>query len=314
MTRTPVDLDLSSLRGRRAVVTGGSDGIGLRIATRLARAGAELVLPVRNPAKGDAALARIRSDAPEARIDLRALDLSSLDSVAALAETLRAEGSPIHLLVNNAGMMTPPQRQSTVDGFEAQFATNHLGHVALVAGLFPLLRAGEARVVTQLSVAANQNAIHWDDLQWERSYDGMRAYSQSKIALGLFALELGRRSSAEGWGVTSMVSHPGVAPTSLLAARPELGRGRDTLSVRMIRRLSRLGILVGTPETAALPALLAATAPGSGRFFGPSGAGHLGGPPAEQPHYSRLQNPAEARRVWDTSLDLIGPAAATALR
>lgn len=308
MPRRIIDITLPDLTGRRALVTGASDGIGLRIASRLAAAGAEVVLPVRNPVKGEAAVGRILTQTPDAVVSLRRLDLSSLASIGALAAELGDEGRPIHLLVNNAGLMTPPSRQTTADGFEVQFGTNHLGHVALVAGILPLLRAGRARVVSQISVAANQGSINWDDLAWERSYNGMRAYSSSKIAFGLFAVELGRRSEASGWGITSVLSHPGVAPTSLLAARPEVGRAGDTPQVRLIRWLSARGLLVGTPETAALPALLAATAPDavSGTLYGPGGPGHLGGAPAPQPLYSRLRSPEEARRVWDESLRLIG--------
>ncbi|MFF2536698.1 SDR family oxidoreductase [Streptomyces cyaneofuscatus] len=308
MPRKTPDLTLPDLSGRRAVVTGGSDGIGLGIAARLAAAGAEVVLPVRNQSKGEKALAAIERQAPGTRVSLRSLDLSSLDSVAALGDSLTGEGRPIHLLVNNAGVMTPPDRQTTADGFETQFGTNHLGHFALVGRLLPLLRAGQARVTSQISVSANQNAINWDDLNWERSYNGMKAYSQSKIAFGLFGLELDRRSRAEGWGITSNLSHPGVAPTSLLAARPELGRAEDTLGVRLIRFLSARGILVGTVESAQLPALYAATASDSrgGALYGPKGPGHMGGPPAEQKLYSRLTGTDEARRVWEVSEELTG--------
>ncbi len=310
MPRNPLDISVPSLAGKRALVTGGSDGIGLRIATRLAAAGAEVVLPVRNPRKGEAAAAGIRALVPSARVTLRELDLGSLASVAALGATLRDDGAPVHLLVGNAGVMTPPERQTTADGFESQFGTNHLGHVALVAALLPLLREGQARVVSQISIAANQGSINWSDLNWEHSYDGGRAYSQSKIAFGLFGLELDRRSRDHGWGITSTLAHPGIAPTSLLAARPELGREADTTGVRVIRWLSARGILVGTPETAALPALLAATGPDArpGRLYGPKGAGHLGGAPAEQPLYSRLRSEEEARRVWDVSAELTGSA------
>ena len=282
MPRRPLDIDVPDLSGRRAVVTGAGDGVGHRLAARLAAAGAEVVLPVRNRAKGEAALAEVRRRAAGADVSLRDLDLSRLESVARLGEVLRAEDRPVHVLVNNAGVMTPPDRQTTADGFELQLGTNHLGHVALVHALLPLLRAGRARVTSQISVAANRNSIAWADLDWERSYHGMRAYSSSKIALGLFGLELQRRSEAAGWGITSNLSHPGVAPTSLLSARPEVGRPDDTREVRLIRALSRRGVLVGTVETAALAALLAATAPDAGgRFYGPSGLGHLGGPPAE---------------------------------
>ncbi|MER7928708.1 SDR family oxidoreductase [Streptomyces sp. NPDC096057] len=306
MPRTSSDFTLPDLSGKRAVVTGGSDGIGLGISARLAAAGAEVLLPVRNPAKGRAAVERIKQAAPGANVTVHPLDLSSLDSVAVLSEILLSEGRPIHLLVNNAGVMTPPQRQTTADGIELQFGTNHLGHVALTARLLPLLRAGHARVTSQISISANSNAINWQDLNWENSYKGGAAYSQSKIALGLFGLELDRRSRSGNWGITSNISHPGVAPTSLLAARPEIGRAKDTVGVKIIRLLSARGILLGTVETAQLPALYAATSPNArgGDFYGPSGPGHLGGPPAEQKLFSRLRSEDDARRIWAISEEL----------
>jgi NAD(P)-dependent dehydrogenase (short-subunit alcohol dehydrogenase family) len=310
--RTP-DITVPDLSGRRALVTGASDGVGLGIATRLAAAGAEVLMPVRNAGKGDAAISRIRRQHPAANVSLRELDLSSLRSVAALGDWLRGEDRPIHILVNNAGVMTPPDRRSTADGFELQFGTNHLGHFALVAALLPLLRAGRARVTSQISVAVNSHAINWQDLNWERSYDGMGAYSQSKIAFGLFGLELDRRSRAGGWGITSNLSHPGVAPTNLLAARADLGRERQTMGRRIIGALSDRGILFGTAETAGYPALYAATSPdaGNARFYGPSGPGHVGGPPAEQKLYSRLHSAEDAERIWRISEELTNASFAT---
>jgi NAD(P)-dependent dehydrogenase (short-subunit alcohol dehydrogenase family) len=305
-----IDIDIPRLTGRRAVVTGASDGMGIVIAARLAAAGAEVVLPVRDRAKGEAALQRIRSTVPDATLVLRDLDLASLDSVSAFGERMRADGDPVHLLINNAGLMTPPERRTTADGFELQWGTNHLGHVALVGVLFPLLRDGRARVTSQVSIAARSGAIDWDDLGSERGYRAQRAYSASKIALGLFGLELDRRSTANGWGIVSNLSHPGVAPTNLLAAQPGYGRASDTGAVRVIRWLSAHGVLVGTPETAALPALLAATGPRSvgGRLYGPSGPGHLGGAPAEQALFPPLRDAAEAARVWEVSERLTGVA------
>jgi NAD(P)-dependent dehydrogenase (short-subunit alcohol dehydrogenase family) len=308
MRRTTTDTTIPDLTSRRVLLTGGSDGMGLLMATRLAAAGAELVLPVRNPGKGERAIATIRRTVPDATVSLRDLDLSSLDSVAALGETLRAEGSPIHILINNAGVMTPPERQTTVDGFELQFGTNHLGHFALVSQVLPLLRAGRARVTSQVSVAARSGKVDWDDLNSERRYDGMRAYSQSKIAFGLFGLELERRSTAHGWGITSNLSHPGVAPTNLLAARPEIGRGGDTPQIRAIRWLSARGLIVGTVESAGGPALLAATSPDArgGALYGPRGFQNLGGAPAEQELYRPLQSADDAARMWAVSEELTG--------
>ena len=304
MPRTP-DITVPDLSGKRVVVTGASDGVGLGLATRLAAAGADLVLPVRNPRKGEAAIGRIADQVPGAHVSLRELDLSSLGSVAALGETLRGEGLPIHILISNAGVMRPPNRQTTADGVELQFGTNHLGHVALVAHLLPLLRAGRARVTSQISVAARSGAINWDDLNWERSYRSMRAYSQSKIAFGLFGLELDRRSQAGGWGITSNLSHPGIAPTNLLAAHPEMGRTQDVPQMRLIRTLSRWGV-AGTVETALLPALHAATSPDArgGRLYGPDGFGNLGGAPAEQSLYRPLRSTGDAERIWHVSEEL----------
>lgn len=302
------DLTLPDLTGRRAVVTGASDGIGLRIAARLAAAGAEVVMPVRNPRKGADAVAAIRDRHPDARLVLDELDLSSLASVAALTARLRAEGRPLDLLVNNAGVMTPPERRTTADGFELQLGTNHLGHFALTAGLLPLLRAAGGRVTSQTSVAARSGGIVWDDLNAERSYDAMRTYRQSKLACGLFGLELSRRSAASGWGVTSNISHPGVAPTGLLSARPEMGRAEDTRSVRMIRWLSARGLLVGTVESAPLPAVLAAaSAEGKdGGFYGPQWPGNAGGPPGPQSPWRPLRDRDAATRLWTLSEELTG--------
>lgn len=302
-----ITLDIPDLTGSLAVVTGASDGIGRVIATRLAAAGAEVVIPVRNAEKGERAAASIRSDVPGASVSTRSLDLSSLDSVAALVETLTSEGRPINILINNAGVMTPPDRQSTRDGFELQWGTNHLGHVALTLGLLPLLRAGGARVTHQTSVAARSSngAINWDDLNWDRSYDGMKAYAQSKIAVGLFARELDARSRREGWGVSSNLSHPGVSPTNLLAAQPGMGRAHDTGARRMVALLSRLGI-AGTVASAALPALMAATHPDAkgDEFSGPKRV--MGGAPALVTPWEPLTRMAEAPRLWDESVRLVG--------
>ena len=300
MTRRPIDIDIPSLAGTNVLLTGGSDGMGLLMAARLAAAGAHLILPVRNERKGEAAVETIRRHAPRASVALHRLDLASLASVAELGDELRRAGDPVHVFIGNAGVMQPPERQTTADGFELQFGTNHLGHAALIAHLMPLLREGRARVTLQLSIAANRGAVNWDDANWERSYDSMRAYSHSKIALGLFGLELDRRSRAGGWGISANLAHPGIAPTSLLAARPEIGRSAAMPARRVISALSRVGVL-GTVRSAGLPALLAATTPGDqgARFFGPRGIGGLGGSPAERPLFPQLASAADARRMWE---------------
>ena len=299
------DITIPDLTGQLAVVTGASDGIGFEIARRLAEAGAEVVMPVRNAAKGEAAADRIRALASSAPVSTRPLDLSSLASVTTCAQGLVEEGRPINILINNAGVMQPPTRQETQNGFELQFGTNYLSHFVLTQELLPLLRAGRARVTTQSSVAARNAAMNWEDLNWERSYNVGKAYGQSKLACALFARELHARSEAQDWGITSNASHPGVSPTNLLAAQPGMGRQGDTGAVRLIRLLSRVGI-AGTPATAALPALLAATGPDAegDQFFGPSGLGNIGAPPARQEWWTPIRNLDEASRLWDASEQL----------
>lgn len=294
----------SPLRGRLAVVTGASDGIGTVIATRLAGLGAEVVLPVRSAEKGRRAIDALHRAVPDAVASTRVLDLSSLDSVHALVDALRGEGRPVHVLVNNAGVMTPPTRQQTADGFELQWGTNHLGHAALTLGLLPLLREGRARVVHQTSIAARRGRLNEDAIDAE-PYDGMASYVQSKIAVGLFARELDRRSRAQGWEVTSILAHPGVSPTNLLAAQPGLGRPRELGARRAIRLLSRLHI-TGTVATAAGPAVLASTAPATnGDFYGPSRL--IGGPARSIELWDPFRNTDDARRVWDLTAEAVGP-------
>lgn len=206
------------------------------------------------------------------------------------------------LLINNAGVMTPPERQTTAGGFELQFGTNHLGHFALTGHLLPLLRAERARVTSHTSIAARSGEINGDDLNWERGYAGMRAYRQSKIACGLFGLERSRLSITAGWEITSNIAHPGVAPTSL-AARSEVERTKDTTEVRMIRWLSARGLIVGTVASATLPALMAAVAPEAtdGGF-----STVRGGPAGPQKHGNPLHSMRNASRLWQASQELTG--------
>jgi NAD(P)-dependent dehydrogenase (short-subunit alcohol dehydrogenase family) len=298
-------LDTPKLTGKLAVVTGASDGVGFHIAARLAEAGAEVIMPVRTQKKGDAAAERIRAVAKDATITTRSLDLSSLDSVAALADQLNSEGRPIDILINNAGVMHPPQRLTTKDGFELQFGTNHLGHFALTLGLLPLLRAGKARVTHQTSIAARGADMNWDDLNFERDYNVGKAYASSKVASGLFARELDARSRAQGWGISSNLAHPGVSPTNLLAAQPGMGRERAGAERRLITFLSRIGV-AGTPQSAALPAVLAATGPLSrgDQFFGPTRV--IAGPPAQRDFWPSFAREENGPRLWAASEAFVG--------
>ncbi len=293
--------DIPPQRGRTIVVTG-TGGLGFECALALARAGAEVILAGRNPARGEAAVERIRRDAPGADAAFEPLDLGSLDSVAAFGRRLAAGRGRIDVLINNAGVMTPPRRQATADGFELQFSTNHLGHVALTAHLLPLLRRGTAaRVVSVSSVAARQGAIDFDDLQAERAYRPMPVYAQSKLACLMFAFELQRRSDAAGWGITSIAAHPGVARTDLLHNAP----GRFSLA-GMAR--SALWFLFQPAAQGALPILFAATAPDArpGGYYGPDRLSETRGHPAEAKSPPQALEAHLAARLWDVSCALAG--------
>jgi len=295
----------NDLSGRLAVVTGASSGVGLGLATRLAAAGAELVLPVRDPAKGEAALDRIRAEAPGAKVTLGRLDLASLDSVAEFAATL---DRPIDILVNNAGVMAPAVRHTTKDGLELQFGTNHIGHFALTGRLLPLLTAGRARVTTMTSASAKRARLDFDDLQSELKYSAVRAYGVSKLANLLFALELDRRSRAADWGIVSDAAHPGTTLTGLYAAGPNMGRERPSPLEGIMTRLNKWGVLVQGVDKGALPALYAATDPAAegGRLYGPDGFGEFTGDPTALKIYRSAQDPIAAARLWDVSQSLAG--------
>ncbi len=297
---------LPDLTGAIALVTGASDGVGLEIARALAAAGAELVLPVRNRTKGEAAAAGIRHGAPDAKIGLRDLDLASLESTADLVRTLATEGRPIDLFVANAGIVNlgDPVRHTTADGFELHFQTNFLGHAALTTGILPLLRAGRARIALQCSLAADHYGLDLDDVQVERRYTAMRAYASSKIALGLFGMELHRRSTRGAWGLRVALCHPGVALTNIT---PAAVRDKDRLWTRAGRALIGHGPLGQSAADAALPALHAVTAPDAvgGAFYGPSWFMHLAGPPRQQRPYRNVADPAAGARLWRLLDDLL---------
>jgi NAD(P)-dependent dehydrogenase (short-subunit alcohol dehydrogenase family) len=299
MTRSTYEI--AGQAGKLAVVTGASDGLGLQIAARLASAGADLVLPVRNPQKGAAAVERIRAAAPQAKVTTPDLDLASLESVRALGDKLLTDGRPIDILINNAGVMTPPTRHETQDGFELQFGTNYLGHFALTAHIFPLLREASARVTTLSALAARSGTFQWDDLQYQGKYQAMKAYGQSKLAQMLFALELDRRSRAAGWGIVSNTAHPGLTVTNLQTSGWNMGRDKISLRTASFRLAPKvLPFLVQYPQAGALPALYAATSSDArgGAFYGPDGFAHLTGGPTEQKLYRAAEDRDSASRIW----------------
>ncbi len=293
--------DIPSQRGRTAVVTG-TGGLGFEDALALARAGARVIIAGRSPSRGAIAVNQIRQCAPGAKVDFEALDLARLDSITAFGKRLRASVDGLDLLINNAGVMTPPTRKLSADGFELQFGTNHLGHFALTGELLPLLRAGSRpRVVTLSSIAARSGAINFDDLQSERSYVPMAAYAQSKLACLMFALELQRRCAAAGWAIQSIAAHPGVARTDLLP------NGAGARSIQgMARRY--LWFLFQPAAQGALPTLYAATSPQArgGAYYGPDKLSETRGYPAIAKAPPLALDIDSAARLWTASERLTG--------
>ena len=288
--------EVGDQRGRVAIVTGANSGIGFETARVLAERGATVVMACRNPDKGEAAAARIRATAGEGgEVILMALDLADLASVRAFAAAVRERHERLDLLINNAGVMMPAQRCETVDGFELQLGTNHLGHFALTGELLALVRETPgARVVTVASLAHRIGRIDFDDLQCEGRYKRLRAYGQSKLANLLFARELGRRLAAAGADTVSAAAHPGYTATNL----------QNT-----VMTFKLFNPVVGQrPARGALPTLYAATAPAvkSGDYYGPGGPFEMRGAPKPAKVSALARDEALAARLWSVSQELTG--------
>jgi NAD(P)-dependent dehydrogenase (short-subunit alcohol dehydrogenase family) len=293
--------NIPAQRGKTIVVTG-TGGLGYETALALAQAGGDVIIAGRNPEKGAEAVRRIKQSYSGAQVNFEAVDLGQLSSVASFAERLAGRRPRIDLLINNAGVMTPPARKTTSDRFELQFGTNFLGHFALTARLMPLLqKAAAPRVVTLSSIAARSGKIDFDDLQAEMNYQPMPVYSQSKLACLMFALELQRRSDASHWGIDSIAAHPGVSRTDLLHNAP----GR-----RSVQGLVRtyLWFLFQPAARGALPTLFAATdsSARAGGYYGPRRLGETRGAPAEARLPDVAKNTSVARRLWDEAEAMTG--------
>ncbi|MEO6115698.1 MAG: SDR family oxidoreductase [Pseudolysinimonas sp.] len=295
-------MHVPDLTGKLAVITGANSGLGFGLTGRLAAAGAEVVMAVRNLEKGEAARNELLAAQPGAKLLLERIDLASLDSVAEFAAGRMRDGRPLDILLNNAGIMMPPQRETTDDGFELQFESNYLGHYALTAQVLPLLGAAKAPRVTSLSsVMAHFGRYNWNDLQSVR-YSPPRSYGLSKLAMLSFARELQVRSDRLGWGLLSDAAHPGFTRTNLQTTGPR--RGKAPRPPREYRRTPFWQLI----ETGILPALYAATSPDAapGGYYGPDGLFGLtgGSHPAREPRAAR--NAADAARLFDESAKLAG--------
>jgi len=282
--------------GKMAIVTGATSGIGLVAAEALAAHGAEVIMAVRDTARGEAAAASILTRHPGAKLRVCALDLASLASVRAFAER-EGELPHIDILLNNAGLGMQPVREVTVDGFERQFATNHLGHFALTGLLLTtLLRAPAPRVVTISSIAHNRGKMNWDDLQYEHGYTGRAAYGQSKLANLMFAQELAARADAAGSKLASIAAHPGVASTGFVKATKIPGF-QQKIGEFLI------GVLGQSAEKGALPGLYAATMPDArnGQYWGPDGFMEVRGTPRLAKVAAHAAQREDWARLWAVS-------------
>jgi NAD(P)-dependent dehydrogenase (short-subunit alcohol dehydrogenase family) len=298
------DADIPDLTGQVALVTGSNSGLGLSIARHLAEHGARVLLACRNTTKAEAAADEIRGRVPAAEVETVPLDLASLADVRRAAAALRAAHPRLDVLLNNAGVMALPYRQ-TADGFEMQFGTNHLGHFALTGLLLePLLATPGARVVTVSSGFHRLGAIRFDDPNWQRGYRRWPAYGQSKLANLLFAYELQRRLDAAGAGLLSVAAHPGYAATNLQATGPRM-QGSS-----LLERLTDASnaLFAQSAAMGALPQLYAAAAPDvrGGEYYGPDGVGEMWGHPTRVESNARSRDRDAAARLWALSERLTG--------
>ncbi|MFE7037382.1 SDR family oxidoreductase [Streptomyces sp. NPDC057621] len=295
--------------GQSAVVTGANSGTGKEAARRLAAAGARVVLAVRTVAKGEQARAEILARHPHAQLEVRRVDLADLASVETFADGILADGTPLDLLVNNAGVMAPPTRLTTADGFELQLGSNYLGPFALTVRLLPALLAAPApRVTTMSSGMANFGRIDFDDLQWERRrYNPNRSYAQSKLADLMLARHLADLAAERGWNLLSTAAHPGYTVTNLQTAGATLGRDKPERTVML-----RLGLLLPKQqvEEGTEPLLYAATSPEAtaGGYYGPGRRFGLVGPTATTRVTRRALDTGTNRRLWAESERLTGVA------
>ena len=299
--------DIPDQSGRLALITGANSGLGLETARALLNRGATVLLACRSPQRAEQARQDLLTERDvSGAVDLIPLDLADLASVREGAARVADRYGRLDLLINNAGVMAPP-RSLTRDGFERQFGTNHLGHFALTQAVLPLLsRQGGARIVTVTSGAQYFGRIAFDDLQGEERYDRWKAYSQSKLANVMFALELQERLRQEGSDLRSLAAHPGLARTNLQPASvAATGSPMESFSYKLLDPLFQSAAM------GALPQLFAATAPeaSAGGHYGPNQWGGLRGWPTAVRIAPAALDPVQRQRLWQISEELCERAA-----
>lgn len=289
---------LPDLTGKVYVITGGNSGIGLEAAKHLGKAGGDIILACRSVDKAEEAATELRA-LVRGNVDVVQLNLGDLSSVRKAAEEIRSKHSKIDALINNAGVMQTPQLK-TADGFEMQFGTNHLGHFLWTGLLIDLVDAAEGRVVTVSSIAHLSGSINFDDLMGEKGYAPMRAYTQSKGANLMFALDLDRRLLAAGKKAVSIGCHPGYSNTNLQSTGPT---GFFNMLYKVLNPL-----LAQPPADGALPTVLSAAGLEAkrGGYYGPQKMAEARGPVSDAKVAPYVLDEAVAQRLWEESEKLVG--------
>ena len=302
MAKKWTEKDIPDLNGKVIIITGANNGLGFENTLQFARKKATVIMACRHIEKGQKAFERVKKKIPNAKIELIKLDLASLDSVRHFCKEFKEKYSTLDVLLNNAGIMMVPYRK-TVDGFESQIGTNHLGHFALTAHLFELLRTTPgSRIVNVSSSLHESGEMYWDDFLFEKKYNRTEAYARSKLANLLFTYELDRRLKAKGINVLAVASHPGFANTGL--ANHLFGPAKYILKPVVFR------IVAQSARKGALPSTRAAVDPSvqGGEYFGPKGifGNESRGFPKIVQSNEKSHNLEDAKKLWEVSEELTG--------
>lgn len=293
--------NIPSQQGKIILITGANSGLGLEATRVLSAKDAHVIMAVRNMNKGKEAASKIREEYPKSQLELMHLDLADFDSIRKFSEEFHSKHSKLDVLINNAGVMSPPRREATKQNFELQFGTNHLGHFLLTGLLLNVLKnTHNSRITVQSSLVHKTKFykadIHFDDLNWENSYNKNQSYSQSKLANLLFAYELDRRLKRHNIQTIVTAAHPGYSSTNL---QKNFGFFVSLIGNSLIAQSARIG---------ALPILRASTEEGlkGSEYFGPTRMGETRGYPEKVQSSDKSYNEDLARKLWDISEKLTG--------